>query len=232
MTFVETAVALGSAATLDEARRALDDVRYDAAARAGGAPTLGARRHEVLSQWLPGNVAGGWLRDVAAEVAPGLARREEKVYSAESWAAVRRAGRAIPGLPKARRPLGTFGLDVVPLEALPAVADRIPAGTLAFVVRADAPERPTRVTHVGLVFAGPGGERWVRHATSTVGVSRVIEEPLSRFVERNVKARPAWPIAGLALFEILDNRVHLTGSAPRPRPRPAPGVPPGAPGTP
>ncbi|MFT3913024.1 MAG: DUF1460 domain-containing protein [Anaeromyxobacteraceae bacterium] len=216
MTFVETAVALGNAASLEEARRLLDLVRYE------GPPALASRRHEVLSQWIPQNVAAGWVRDVAAEVAPGAVVREEKVYSREAWALVRRAGRAIPGLPRARLPVGTFAVDVVPLDALAAAAPRIPAGTIAFVVRDDAPDRPSRVSHAGLVFEGPGGERWVRHATSTVGVARVIEEPLSRYVERNRKARPAWRVVGLALVQIADNRARLAEALAH---RPAPGVP-------
>jgi hypothetical protein len=205
LTFVETAVALGSAGTLADARRALEDVRYD------GDPALASRHHEVLSQWIPANLARGWVRDVAAEVAPGLVRREEKAYTPASWAQVRRAGRAIPGLPRERLPLGTFGVDAVPADVLLDVAERIPAGTLAFVLRADAPDRATRVSHVGLVF-DRGGGKWVRHATSTVGVGRVIEEPLARFLVRNRRSRPAWPVTGVALLEIRDNRSHLAGS--------------------
>ena len=203
MTFVETAVALASAETLAEARRALDDIRYD------DRPTLSGRHHEVLSQWLPANVARGWVREITAEVAPGLARREEKVYTPEVWDGIRRAGRSIPGLPRARQPLGSFAVEVIAPEDVPAVAGRIPVGTLAFLLRADAPDRATRVTHVGLVVLGPGGERRVRHATSTRGVERVIEEPLDRFLRREQRAWPAWPVAGLALFAIPDNRAHL-----------------------
>src|SRR5512142_1553378 len=55
MTLVETAVALGSAVTLAEARLALDDVRYS------GPPSYEARNHEVLSQWIPANLAKGWI---------------------------------------------------------------------------------------------------------------------------------------------------------------------------
>jgi hypothetical protein len=203
LTFAETAVALGSSETLAEARRALDDIRYD------GPPSLAARHHEVLSQWIPANLARGWVRDVGAEVAPGRVRREEKEYSPEVWQAVRRAGRAIPGLPRGREPAGRFGLDVIAPGDLPAVADRIPPGTLAFVVRADAPDRATRITHVGLVIAGPGGERRVRHATSTRGVERVVEEPIDRFVRREQRAKPGWTVVGVALFAIPDNRARL-----------------------
>ena len=51
VTFVETALALGSAGSLEEARRALDDVRYRSRV------DVADRLHEVLSQWIPSNLA-------------------------------------------------------------------------------------------------------------------------------------------------------------------------------
>jgi hypothetical protein len=220
MTFVETAVALGSAATLAEAARALDDVRYE------GARSLAGRNHEVLSQWIPSNAAKGWIADVGAAIAGGRARRETKTFSPASWAAVRAAGRAIPGLPRARLPAGTFALDVVGADDVEAVAERVPEGAIAFVVRVDQPERATRITHAGLVVRGPRGEVRVRHATSSKGIGRVIEEPIARFVQRETRAYPRWPVAGLAFFEIRANvaRLRAIGAAAGDRP---PGGPPG-----
>jgi hypothetical protein len=208
MTFVETAVALGSASTVDEARRAMDDVRYS------GAPALAARNHEVLSQWIPANVAKGWIEDAGARVAGPLVRVAEKTYTVESWELVRAAGRAIPGLPRKRLPLGRFTVAVVPAPDVPAVARRIPAGAIAFVVRADAPERATRITHAGVVVSGPGGAVLVRHATSSKGVGRVIEEPIERFLRREARAWPAWTVEGLAVFTIRDNVAHLRSLGP------------------
>lgn len=214
MTFVETAVALGSAATLAEAARALDDVRY------AGAPSLSGRNHEVLSQWIPSNVAKGWIADVGAAIAGERARRETKTFSPASWAAVRAAGRAIHGLPRSRLPTGTFALDVVAPEEVEAVAGRVPEGAIAFVVRVDQPERATRITHAGLVVHGPRGEVRVRHATSSKGVGQVIEEPIARFVRREARAYPRWPLAGLSFFEIRANaaRVRALGAATGERP--------------
>jgi hypothetical protein len=227
MTFVETAVALGSAATLEEAARALDDVRY------ARAPALADRNHEVLSQWIPSNVAKGWVADVGAAVAGGLARRETKAFSPESWAAVRAAGRAVPGLPRARLPAGVFGVDVVAPEDVDAIAARLPDGAIALVVREDRPDRATRVTHAGLVVRGARGDVRVRHATSSKGVGRVIEEPIARFLRREERAYPRWPVAGLAFLELRangDRMRALIGDAVRPAARTparaAPGAPP------
>jgi len=216
MTFAETAVALGSSETLVEARRALDDIRYD------GPPAYENRNHEVLSQWIPANEARGWIREVTADVAPGRARHEQKVYTEGSWEAVRRAGRAIAGLPRNRLPLGRYGLDVIAPADVAAVESAIPMGSLVFLVRADAPDRATRISHVGLVVPGPDGTRRVRHATSTRGVDRVIEEPLARFLEREGRAFPLWPVSGISLFEILDNRTHLAASIAGLSPAPSP----------
>jgi len=63
------------------------------------------------------------------------------------------------------------------------------------------------------VVAGPGGARLVRHASSTLGVARVIEEPLDRFVARQRSASRR-PLAGLALFTIQDARARLAALPP------------------
>jgi hypothetical protein len=216
MTLVETAVALGNASSLDDARRAMDDIRYT------GPPALAARNHEVLSQWIPANVAKGWIADAGADVAGALARSTEKTYTPESWALVRAAGRAIAGLPRSRLPLGRFSVGLVPAGDVPALAPRIPDGTIAFVVRADAPDRATRITHAGIVVRGPRGAVLVRHATSSKGVGRVIEEPIGRFLRRQSQAWPAWPVEGLALFTLRDNAARLRSLGPIVEPGRAP----------
>jgi len=203
MTFIETAVALASAASLDEVRIALDDIRYS------GAPTFAARNHEVLSQWIPENVRKGWVADVTVPIAGALARPAVKEYSAASWQQVRAAGRAITGVPRARLPIGRFQASVVPVGEAAAVARRIPDGAIAFVIRGDAPDRATLVTHAGLVVHEPGGRALVRHATSTKGVARVIEEPIERFLAREGKAYRRWPLEGLAFFQIADATARL-----------------------
>jgi N-acetylmuramoyl-L-alanine amidase-like protein len=203
MTLVETAVALGSAASPEEAAVALDDIRYS------GPPALARRNHEVLSQWIPANVAKGWVAPLTRALAGDATFVAEKTYTPESWETVRRAGRAIRGLPRARLPLGRFAIDAVPLADVPALARRIPDGTIVLAVRADAPDRATRVTHAALAVRGPRGEVLVRHATSSKGVGRVIEEPLERFVRREERAHPRWPLEGLSFFEIRDNAARL-----------------------
>jgi hypothetical protein len=220
MTFVETAVALSSASSLEEARLALDDVRYS------GAPAFGARNHEVLSQWIPSNVRKGWIADATAALAGAAAHATAKEYTAASWRAVREAGRAIPGVPRALLPVGRFALSVVAPGDVPAVAPRLPQGAVVFVVRADAPDRATRVTHAGLVVRAPGGAVRVRHATSSKGVGRVIEEPLDRFLRRQTRAYPRWPVEGFAFFELRPAIDRVRALAGRPPAEPPPPPPP------
>jgi hypothetical protein len=207
-TFVETAVALGSSRTIGEARRALDAIRYQ------GAPELAGRHHEVLSQWIPANLARGWITDVTPEIGGGREMRLGREYTAEGWGRVHRAGRAIAGLPRDREPLGRFEAWAIPPAELAAVAARIPEGAVVFVVRQDQPDRSTRVSHSGLVTVRPGGERWVRHATSTPGVDRVIEEPLLRFARREARAYPRWPVAGYAFYGVPDSTGRVAALPP------------------
>jgi hypothetical protein len=207
-TFVETALALGSSRTLGEAERALDDIRYQ------GMPVLAARNHEVLSQWIPENLSRGWIAEATEELAGGRAVRLSRRYTPEGWDRIHRAGRAIRGLPRDREPSGRFETWAVPPADLPAVADRIPEGAVVFVVREDQPDRSTRVSHAGLVTVHPGGERWVRHATSTPGVMRVIEEPLARFARREARAYPRWPVSGYAFFRVPDSTARVAALAP------------------
>jgi len=202
-TFVETAIALGSSRTLAEAARALDDIRYE------GTPSLPARHHEMQAQWIPANLARGWIAEATREIADERVVLLARTFTAASWTEVHRAGRAVWGLPRDREPLGRFETWAVLPEDLEAVAPRIPEGAVVLVLREDRVDRPTRVSHVGLVVIGPEGERLVRHATSTRGVERVIEEPLSRFIAREARAYPSWPVAGFAIYAIPDSSLRV-----------------------
>lgn len=208
-TFVETAVALGNAADLAEAARTLDDVRY------GGAPAFERRHHYVIPQWIPVNVARGWVEDVADAVAGREAVDAIEPLDDARWRAAARAGRTLRHLPRSAWPRGHFGARMVPAARVLAHAERIPHGTIAWVVRDDGPDRPTRVTHAGLVVVDAKGARRVRHATASVGTTRVIEEPLDRFLRRQERAFPRWPLSGLLLTRIRDNRQRV-GQLPAP----------------
>jgi hypothetical protein len=197
VTLVETSLALGSAASVSEAARLLDDVRY------GGPPDFAHRNHYVEAQWLPSLVAKGWLEAATRRVAPDRAVRVEKRLDAASWRAAERSRHVIPDLPAERRPVGTFALDMVPLARAAEIASRLEPGLVLLVVRQDRENRPYRVTHMGLVVADARGRRYLRHASDVPGVLRVRDEPLDAFLARNARQRD-WPVAGVSLWAIPD----------------------------
>ncbi len=197
VTFVETALALGSAASVAEAARLLDDVRYH------GSPDFAHRNHYVEAQWLPSLVEKGWLEPATRRVAPEVAVRVEKRLDAALWRAAERAGHVLPGLPPERRPTGTFALDMVPLAQARAIAPRLEPGLVLLVLREDRADRPFRVTHMGLVVADTRGRRYLRHASDVTGVMKVRDEPLDAFLSRNARQR-GWPVAGISLWGIRD----------------------------
>lgn len=198
VTLVETAIALGNARSVAEARALLDDLRYD------GPPDFQHRNHYLEAQWLVANVRKGWIEDATPGIGGEWAMLGEKRHTPATWAAAEKAGRTLAGLDPGRRPLGRFPLPLVPVDHVAGLASRIPEGTVLLVVREDRPWRPYRVTHLGLVVVGKGGERLLRHASDVPGAMRVRDEPLGRFLERNARYQ-GWPVVGVSLWAIRDN---------------------------
>jgi hypothetical protein len=201
MTLAETAVAFGSAGSIEEARRALDDIRY------ASTIDIADRNHEVLSQWIPRNLEKGWIAPASRQAAGAATVVAVVEYDLARWRRLFASGQHLTGVPPERHPLGRFEVEVVPVAALAAAASRIPDGTLAFVVRAERQGELTRVSHAGLVVVRDG-RRLVRHASSWPGVMRVVEESLPDFVDRQRRAFRR-PLTGLALFTIRDARARL-----------------------
>jgi len=197
VTFVETAMALGNAGTVSEAERLLDDVRYD------GSPDYRHRNHYVESEWIPSLERKGWLEPVTRSIAGPLTVRTTKRLDAAAWELAGRSGHLVAGLSPADGPRGDFDLELVPLDRLLEVGPRIPDGTVLLVVREDRPNRPTRVTHMGLVVVLPDGSRAVRHASDVPRALRVRDEPLEAFARR--ASRQKWRIVGVSLYRIRDD---------------------------
>jgi len=197
VTFVETAVALGSARSVEEAERLLDDVRYD------GAPGYRSRSHYVESQWIPSLVKKGWLEPVTRQVAGQATARVVKHLDDAAWERAERSGHLLPGLSRGDVPKGDFALDLVPLSLLSRFASRIPNGTVLVVLREERATRPSQVSHMGIVAVRGDGTRVLRHASDVPGVMRVRDEPLEAFAHR--AARHEWKIVGVSLYRIRDN---------------------------
>ncbi len=198
VTFVETAIVLGNAASTAEAARLLDDIRYD------GPPDYAHRNHYMEAQWVPSNLRKGWITEATRAIAGPLSRTATVRFTPAGWRAAEEAGRVLAFLPRERWPQGAFSLDFVPLARVAGLAHRIPAGTLLLVVREEHPPTPYRVSHLGMVIVGPGGERFVRHASDAPGALRVRDEPLHEFLARHARFK-RWPVSGVSLFTIRDN---------------------------
>ena len=194
-TLVETALALGAVTRVADAVPVLDDIRYS------GAPSFARRNHYVESQWLPALAAKGYAEDVTVRLAGERAREETLVLTAERWLRAGARGRVVPGLPAEALPVGSFPVRFVPLAEVAALPS-LPPGTIVLVVRTDRPDRPFRVTHMGILVE-EGGVRSVRHASPLRG--KVVDEPLDRFVRR-LAAERGWRVAGLGFWSIRDGR--------------------------
>ena len=192
LTFVETSLALSLAPSADRLLPVLDDIRY-----ATLPPQFDRRNHFVEAQWIPNNVAKGYLRSIVRDIAGPETVVATTEFSVKRWH--ERADSGELQLADDVVPTGSFSLDVLPLQLAAAHPDRIPTGTLLFVVRKDFWRDPTRVSHVGFVLE-KNGRKGLRHASKRP-FERVVDEPLAAFFERNSHYDKR-PVVGFALYEI------------------------------
>jgi hypothetical protein len=189
-TYVETVLAMANARSLGQARSVLDDIRYK-----GPPASFANRNHFTEAQWLPTNMAKGYLVD---EV-PRIQKRapvETLTLKRDEWTKV--AG--LRRLAEAEIPEGTFEVRYVPLDKAEARVKSIAAGSILMVVR-EASERVVRISHMGFVVDTPKG-RVVRHASSGQEHA-VIDEPFAAFVERQREYKK-WKVVGFAVALPLD----------------------------
>ncbi len=190
LTFVEETIALSLADGPESVEPTLEQLRY------GGARAYASRNHLMEAQWLPNNLAKGFLRDVTRKYGGADAVRVEKVITKASWTSPSSQSLA---LPKDAQPTGKFGLEVIPLEKMRAHAAAIPSGTIAIVVREERPFKVTRVTHLGFLVQKKG-KTFLRHAARNV-YARVVDEDLEHFLTRNARY-DKWRVVGFGLFEV------------------------------
>lgn len=195
-TFVEEAIALGQADSAAGLLPRLDDVRY------AGAPSYEERNHFMMSEWVPSNVAKGYLKDLTRELVPEAVAAEQEVTPA-TWS--NRKGSRRIDLPPDHVPVGRWSLPIASADQLLRVANGIPEGTVLLVVRVPQPNHVDRVTHLGLVVHS-GGRPYLRHASTVT--QRVFDEPLDHFIARNARYQHP-PVAGFTLLQIeVPNRKY------------------------
>jgi hypothetical protein len=199
LTFVEETLALSLARRDDEVPTLLERLRY------ANTPVYEDRNHLMEAQWLPNNIRKGFLVDVTRRYGGEDTVQVQKTLTARTWTS--RSSQELK-LPKERQPLGTFTLNVIPLDRVLAHARRIPSGTIMVIVRDELPLKATRITHLGFVLQ-KGKRTWLRHAARN-GYGRVVDEDLETFLARNSRYTK-WKVVGVSLFEARDP--PETGSA-------------------
>jgi len=197
-TFVETVLAMANAKSLDRARAVLDDIRY-----AGDPPkvSFATRNHFTEAQWLPSNLAKGYLREETRTI-------EERAPST-SLVLRRAQWERVPGLKRlspAKIPQGEFPIRYLTLEQARKRGASIEPGSVLLVVRQQDPKRVVRVSHMGFVVRKEG-RLYVRHA-STGEEHKVIDLELGQFVDR-LREYKKWPVQGVALFLPLDAQARV-----------------------
>lgn len=206
-TFVEETMAFALVGTEAQALDVLRRIRYQ-----GGAISYQARNHFTELDWLPNNIAAGFLKDITAEVAGDRARIARKTISKREWYAKKSAAdlegfdQETPAQREARaarwRALGAAlpdqqaALAYAPLEALAELLPRIPSGTVVSIVREDRPDRPTLVTHQFFIFDGPGG-KIIRHAAQG---KQVLDVPAAQYIAG--LGASSWRVLGFNLAAV------------------------------
>lgn len=208
-TFVETALAL--ATETEDPEGVLDTIRYRE-----GRPHFEARRHLVLSGWIPELMQDGWLSPT-----PELPRSRVIRFrlGPARWRA-RTIARALE-LPESAIRFGTFPVRVVPLDAVEPAT--LPTPAVLDLVRVDWFKSPELVTHQGLLLRLEGGQVVLRHASTRA--RRVVDEPLELALARWGRQKRRWPIAGVSLHPIRSERFGLPPARGEPPARPSPPAP-------
>lgn len=189
LTFVEETLALSLAREDGEVPTLLESIRY------ASTPEYEDRNHLMEAQWLPNNIRKGFLVDVTRRYGGEDTLQVHKVLTARTWTS--RSSLELK-LPKDRQPVGTYSLNVIPLDRVLAHARTIPSGTVMAIVRDDLPLKATRITHLGFVVQ-KGKRTWLRHAARS-RYARVVDEDLETFLARNSKYTK-WKVTGVSLFE-------------------------------
>ncbi|TVQ86515.1 MAG: DUF1460 domain-containing protein [Deltaproteobacteria bacterium] len=197
LTFTEEVLALalaGDPAHAGELRLAF---RYE-----DGEPRYERRRHFMELQWIPANLEAGLLKDTTGDYGPTF--RMEREVTLETWK--RWPARPSFQIPDDELPIGLMALDVLSLDDARAAAARIRPGSLLLTVRADQPNKPLWVSHVGLVIEAE--QPTVRHATK-MGAGKVRDHSLEWYLH-HLETYKVWPAVGVAVLEPVEAGPRLT----------------------
>lgn len=206
-TFVEEVAAFSLEPDLERAKDLLRRIRYK-----DGVVSYETRNHFPETDWIPNNMAAGYLADVTGKVAGRRMKWVFKTIRKRDWY-LAKSTTDLEGFTDELEPdrlarverwraLGEPMKDVsarlpyLPVEDFAALAGKIPDGTIGNVVRAALEDKPIVVTHQVLVFQRPEGAI-IRHAADG---KQVQDEPLLAYFAKLKDAQ--WPVLGLNLNSI------------------------------
>jgi hypothetical protein len=190
LTFVEEAMALSLAGSVDAVIPLLTRIRYE-----GESPDFETRNHVMEAQWVPSNLKKGFLKDITRAVGGEQTVRVKKSLDDAAWSS--KSGASL-GLSHEGQRRGDFEWDLIPATAAQESLKGAPTGTLVVVVRADRPHMVTRISHVGFLIHKKSG-LFLRHASRSFG--KVVDEPLANYLGRNL-AYARWTVEGVSLYAV------------------------------
>lgn len=208
-TFVEEVMALSLQPDL---RKALDKTLREIRYKAGWVDYV-ARNHFPEADWLPNNIAAGFIEDITDKVAGERTKFAVKTISKRDWYAKKTLDE-IQGFghePKpererrleALRALGRNIRDVqvtipyVAVEDLAEFLPSIPSGTIVNFVREDQPDKPVLVTHQAFIV-NDGSVKMLRHAAFN---RRVEDVPVLEYFAKLEGS--SWRVLGINLDAVL-----------------------------
>jgi hypothetical protein len=204
LTFVEEVLALSLAGDPAHAARVRLALRYG-----DGPIEYRTRRHFMELQWIPGNIADGWLADTTATYGP--VTHLERAVDADTWHSWR--SRARFAMSDEELPVGTMQLDVLSLDDALAAVDDIRPGSILLTVREDRSWNPIWISHVGFVLPTEAGQpRQVRHATRMS--SKTVRDHDLAWYLRHLKTYSKWPAVGVAVLEPIEQGPRLARLSP------------------
>lgn len=163
MTFVEQTLALGLSRRWSEVLPTLDRIRYR-----DGAVGIDTRNHFVILDWLPNN--RDLVEDLTQRIDHQAVRLRKMISRADLF---RRRGWPEHG----QRGPQLVETSYIPVGRIRRIMDRIPAVSIAFIVK----DRTNLiVTHLGFVVLDDEDNRMLRHASKIQKM--VVEEELSHYI--------------------------------------------------
>jgi hypothetical protein len=200
VTFVEEVLSLALAGDPSDAGRVRDALRYK-----DGVRSYANRNHHTELQWLPNNVASGWIVDVTGKLGPVRELRASvTVATWSNW-----SKRSLFALTDDQLPVGEERLDIVSPATL--LAADVPAGAIVLTVREPRAGHPLWTNHVMLTV--PADAPTVRHATRN-GDGRVRQQSLAGYVNNAVAPYKNWPVAGFAVYLPVEQGPRLAALRP------------------